>query len=265
MATNYSNNNISAIKLQNKEYKIKSIPFHGTHDEWLINSSYIPKQGEIIIYDIDSNYNYERIKIGDGVTPVTDLPFYLENEIEKLSINSDWSQNDENASDYIKNRTHWSEKTYEVIVPATTETYVEIDELLSVGPYIVILDGVEYECVAGHAGNDRVSMGHNHIVDNVITPIDPPFFIESFYSTNAGIGGGIGGGDASTTPAINVVYGDSEQHTIEIAKLSGLEYHQLDENYIPNSIARSTTLKTWVMSDFFTTLDTTKLDEKALV
>lgn len=82
MATNYSNNNISAIKLQNKEYKIKSIPFHGTHDEWLINSSYIPKQGEIIIYDIDSNYNYERIKIGDGVTSVTDLPFYLENEVE---------------------------------------------------------------------------------------------------------------------------------------------------------------------------------------
>jgi hypothetical protein len=27
-------------------------------------------QGEIIIYDIDATYNYERIKIGDGATTV---------------------------------------------------------------------------------------------------------------------------------------------------------------------------------------------------
>ena len=37
--------------------------------------SFIPNQGEIIVYDIDENYTYERIKIGDGVTDVKDLPF----------------------------------------------------------------------------------------------------------------------------------------------------------------------------------------------
>lgn len=84
MATNYSNNNISAIKLQGKEYNIKSTPFHGTEEEWLINNSYIPKQGEIVIYDIDSNYDYERIKVGDGVTVVANLPFYLASEMDEI-------------------------------------------------------------------------------------------------------------------------------------------------------------------------------------
>ena len=34
---------------------------------WEKAINFIPKQGEIIIYDIDANYNYERFKIGDGV------------------------------------------------------------------------------------------------------------------------------------------------------------------------------------------------------
>ena len=32
----------------------------------------------MIIYDQDSNYNYARIKIGDGVNNVNDLPFIHE-------------------------------------------------------------------------------------------------------------------------------------------------------------------------------------------
>ena len=47
---------------------------HETQSDWE-KSSFIPKQGEVIIYDIDANYSYERMKIGDGVSTVNQLPF----------------------------------------------------------------------------------------------------------------------------------------------------------------------------------------------
>lgn len=45
-----------------------------TENEWL-NADYIPDNNEIIIYDKDENYNYKRIKVGDGETLAKDLPF----------------------------------------------------------------------------------------------------------------------------------------------------------------------------------------------
>lgn len=48
---------------------------HDIEADWNLATDFIPKQGEIIVYDIDENYTYERFKIGDGVTNVNDLPF----------------------------------------------------------------------------------------------------------------------------------------------------------------------------------------------
>ena len=57
---------------------------HDTEANWNKATNFIPKQAEIIVYDVDDNYFYERIKIGDGVTPVTNLPFYLIEEVSDL-------------------------------------------------------------------------------------------------------------------------------------------------------------------------------------
>lgn len=51
---------------------------HDTEANWNKAVNFIPKQGEIIIYDIDSLHNYERIKIGDGTTKVINLSFINE-------------------------------------------------------------------------------------------------------------------------------------------------------------------------------------------
>jgi len=48
---------------------------HDTEENWLKASNFYPKKGELIVYDVDDNHDYERIKIGDGVTLVSDLPF----------------------------------------------------------------------------------------------------------------------------------------------------------------------------------------------
>jgi hypothetical protein len=47
---------------------------HDVELNWNL-TDFVPKQGELIIYDADENYNYERLKIGDGKTAVVNLPF----------------------------------------------------------------------------------------------------------------------------------------------------------------------------------------------
>ena len=48
---------------------------HDTEENWNKATNFIPKKGELIVYDKDSTYDYERFKIGDGVTVVSNLAF----------------------------------------------------------------------------------------------------------------------------------------------------------------------------------------------
>ena len=52
---------------------------HDTEANWNKAVNFIPKQSELIVYDSDENFDYERLKIGDGITLVTELPFVDEN------------------------------------------------------------------------------------------------------------------------------------------------------------------------------------------
>lgn len=76
MATNFTNSNISSIQIENVKYNLKSVPFHATEAEWL-SISYIPKKGELIVYDPDAVYGYARFKTGDGLSQVSELPFSI--------------------------------------------------------------------------------------------------------------------------------------------------------------------------------------------
>lgn len=51
------------------------IPNHDSEANWALQMTFVPFNGEIIIYDADDRYPYPRIKIGDGVTTVSLLPF----------------------------------------------------------------------------------------------------------------------------------------------------------------------------------------------
>lgn len=68
--------------MASKELLTRIIHKHDLEVNWKKATNFIPKQGELIIYDIDDNYFYERFKIGDGVTLVNNLPFYLESQLE---------------------------------------------------------------------------------------------------------------------------------------------------------------------------------------
>ena len=46
-----------------------------TEDHWNLAIHFVPLYGELIIYSADGAHTFSRLKVGDGTTPVTDLPF----------------------------------------------------------------------------------------------------------------------------------------------------------------------------------------------
>lgn len=52
---------------------------HDIEANWNKAKNFIPKKGEIIVYDADEFINYQRLKIGDGITIISDLPFFSNN------------------------------------------------------------------------------------------------------------------------------------------------------------------------------------------
>lgn len=49
---------------------------HETQEDWEKAVNFIPLMAEIIVYEADSVHTQARLKIGDGKTPINELPFY---------------------------------------------------------------------------------------------------------------------------------------------------------------------------------------------
>lgn len=144
----------------------------------------------------------------------------------QVNVRPDWSQNDQDAADYIKNRTHWveNERTYTIYTgtlgtagaASVKPAFLEMDEPLIEGDeYIVTLNGATYTLTAAID-----EYGWVYIGDNSYTFTMFPF---KLYNDS----------DTSQTFEINK-NGDwnlTVKHHIK-------EIHQLDEKFIPDSIAR---------------------------
>lgn len=60
-----------------KQYNGRIIQKHDSETNWNKATNFIPKAGEIIIYDADKTHTEPRIKIGDGANVVGNLPFFV--------------------------------------------------------------------------------------------------------------------------------------------------------------------------------------------
>ena len=58
---------------------------HDTQENWDKAVNFIPKDGEMIVYDVDAANSEPRIKFGNGTDVVSDLPFCYE-EITEADI-----------------------------------------------------------------------------------------------------------------------------------------------------------------------------------
>ncbi len=169
--------------------------------------------------------NDERVKLNAKDAETLTGKTYEEIK-EELSVQSDWNQNDPDALDYIKNRTHWVENEQIVTIytgtlgtagaAAVKPAFLEMDEPLIEGDeYIVTLNGTTYTLTAAIDKYDCVYIGDNSYSFTLV-----PF---KLYNDS----------DTSQTFEVNK-NGDWDltvKHHIK-------EIHQLDEKFIPDSIAR---------------------------
>lgn len=63
---------------------LRIIHTHDTESNWNLCTEFVPKAGELIVYDVDDHYDYVRFKIGDGINTINDLPFNIDTTIEYL-------------------------------------------------------------------------------------------------------------------------------------------------------------------------------------
>lgn len=61
-----------------KLFKTRTQQKNDTENKWSVTSGFIPKKGEIIVYNVDNDHTSPRLKVGDGVTEVNALPFVYE-------------------------------------------------------------------------------------------------------------------------------------------------------------------------------------------
>lgn len=72
-----------AEKTLNTRFQMKT----DTEANWNKATNFIPKNGEIIIYATDATHSYQRVKVGDGIKKVNELPF-INDIITESTINS---------------------------------------------------------------------------------------------------------------------------------------------------------------------------------
>lgn len=66
----------------NKTLKTRVQLKHDIEENWLKATNFTPLNGEAIIYDADAAHGYPRAKIGDGVTNVNELPWFVGTPID---------------------------------------------------------------------------------------------------------------------------------------------------------------------------------------
>lgn len=87
--------------MSEKTLKARLVNKHDIEANWLLATNFTPKQGEIIVYDIDENYSYERFKIGDGTSNVNDLPFATDGYVSYNKIQALTDEQKQQAQDNI--------------------------------------------------------------------------------------------------------------------------------------------------------------------
>lgn len=143
------------------------------------------------------------------------------------SVQSDWSQNDETAPDYVKGRTHWSEYAETALIDNVSGTFADVTAptypcSLNAGQtYTIIYNGVTYERIAVNFefnGMATVSLGNTSALGGDDT--GEPFLI--IYTETMG-----------GTSVIDL----SGEENITLSLITNNEtVHKLPRKYIPSDV-----------------------------
>lgn len=104
---------------------------HDIENNWLKAINFIPKDGEIIIYDIDENYTYPRLKIGNGIDTINTLPFM--NKIDSTLTMSNQVADAKTVGDALKTKQPVGDYAYKSDISThntATDSHDDIRQLI---------------------------------------------------------------------------------------------------------------------------------------
>ena len=153
-----------------KEFKVRMQQKHDTEANWKLASDFVPLAGEFIIYEADKNYPHQRFKIGNGVTPLNELPFQLSESagnVEPLT---------EAFSRLTFKKPQYSTTEY-TNVQATTFESINIEgyENISVGDFLITAANTIYKLIEVDETfclGELVGMWVDSGIDNIGAVID---------------------------------------------------------------------------------------------
>lgn len=127
------------------------------------------------------------IKTVNGIEPDENGDIAV--EVPELA-KPDWNQNDPDAPDYVKNKTHWVETKRETVVEETTITgangqFTVVSALRTDGKYIVNYNGTEYECVPKTDPSGELALGNLSIAKSTLENTGEPFLLTGMSSAGA--------------------------------------------------------------------------------
>lgn len=204
-----------------KQILSRIIQKHDIEANWNKAVNFVPMRGELIVYDIDDTHLYERFKIGDGVTNVSDLPFTV--------MQSDWNQNDESTLDFVKNRTHYRVLNENKVLLDGTFTSYALDsyfvinkpEGFALEPY------VEYKVTINDVTYTNTAKGNGYL-----------------YPSDDFIGG------MPNSFGKSYIYVDAiGEYTIKVEDTREYLYTPIDSEYLPDGLRPSTGERSWVIGD----------------
>lgn len=190
---------------------------HDVESNWKLATGFTPMAGEIIIYDIDSNYSYERIKIGDGVHNVNALPFYAGswNELSDKPFGSEGLITVE-----------WDGDTTGLPVSSDGTVYKISD-----------LKPTSTEVIGGKLTFSRGNV--EDITSDIVT--NHGYIISIYYNTiliNTSNGSAYDYNLSVTLPEPGIYFQKNTYNQLVSFSYGNETIHYLDEKYIPNTIAR---------------------------
>lgn len=238
--------------MADKILKSRIVHKHDIEANWLLAANFVPMKGEIIVYDIevdsDGNtltlpsgrtepYAYERIKVGDGIHNVNDLPFAVDAALALSKAN--WNQSDPSAPDYVKNRTHYTEKAFEDITWDGDTEGRDIGYLNDKNCFCKVSDQIL--TVEDLVGSKIINEIGTEIILKESDVVQATEDIIRIYSSAAVV-------VSTPTTYMGVAFPSAGVYSLLNTSLSTPSYtsafiaketvHKLDEKYIPDEIAR---------------------------
>lgn len=148
-----------------KHVKTRIINKHATAAVWGDSKlEFTPLQGELIIYDKDDDYTYERFKIGDGTRDVKELPFISDVANKSLNVTSDGKLSlNQEYIDYLDKQIY----AYPAI-----QTFEIVDNSIEVGKTVNITSFTHKETNSKNIDGNLTLTSNNTNINLSVTPSD---------------------------------------------------------------------------------------------